>query len=378
MLKHHMALASVCFFLTCPVAVFGQSYSFIKIVDTTDSSKALGPLPYISDTGSVAFNTSSFLPQSAPAPVLGIQLAGFVSENGVVRQLGDPTLNTVVFDMNKAGTIVFGQSEADGRSRLLVDSAGTVTEIANTETGSYAGFSAASINNNGDIVFTALNDTGVSGIYIKTAAGDMSTVAEGANLRFLFNQYEPRINNSGTVSFSDIGSGGAVYLNVGGSLLNVTNGKQTLAVSAFSAAMVNADSTEVFALNASNPPDFPAGAIFRSKAGGPLEVALKGTGTLPILQVRAPTINDSGSIAYMATNGGLTAPLQYGVFVRTDSSSTKVIQTGDTLFGGVVSLAGTLGNTNSSRYLNSTGQVAFVYTLTNRTQGIALATPTGK
>ena len=101
---------------------------------------------------------------------------------------------------------------------------------------------------------------------------------------------------------------------------------------------------------------------------------LPGPGRLPGLV--GATINDAGVIAYYTSIIDFTnvaTPLVYGVYIVKNSSPAKVIASGDSLFGAKVTLAGSLSIGSTGRFLSTSGQIAFGYSLDNGAQGIAVA-----
>jgi hypothetical protein len=261
----------------------------------------------------------------------------------------------------------------------MLDDGGSTTEIASTETGEFAAFGDGSVNDNGDVAFWALKDDGISGFYV-VSGGTLAKLAEGADLRpFELSIGAPRINNKGSVVFTD-SWGGAVYLSNGGTLSNITN-QPDIPSPAFGHPMLNGDDVVVFT-GSTNPALYLWGGIFRSTRGGPPERVLAASDVGLSATLFNASINDAGTIAYYAQsvnpnlNAVLTQPLTLGLYVLKTPSPVKVIAAGDPLFGAKVTLlSGTLALGRTSRFINSSGQIVFGYTLDNGARGIAVATP---
>jgi hypothetical protein len=96
---------------------------------------------------------------------------------------------------------------------------------------------------------------------------------------------------------------------------------------------------------------------------------IKGSGSVPG-NAYGPTINDSGAIAYF------TGSPNYSIQYAADGHNPKaVISRGDSLFGSTAGTFGIGATAATGRYLNASGQIAFLYTLSNGRHGIALASP---
>jgi hypothetical protein len=163
------------------------TYSFTKIAEIADNTQVFGVASYVSGTGSVSH--TQYTPTRYPGTLTQLLLpAAYVSERGVVRRLGDGTLPTVVLDVNSSGAVLFGQYDADGRSHLLIDSAGVTTEISGAGSSKFAEYaigslgSGAAMNDNGDVIFGAIQASGVYGIYVQNADGTLTTVAESGGV----------------------------------------------------------------------------------------------------------------------------------------------------------------------------------------------------
>jgi hypothetical protein len=94
-------------------SVWAQTtYTFTKIAEITDNVQTFGLASYLSDTGSVAY--TQYTPTLYPNSLTQLLLpAAYVSEQGVVRRLGDSTLPTVALDINNLGSVLFLQYDVD-------------------------------------------------------------------------------------------------------------------------------------------------------------------------------------------------------------------------------------------------------------------------
>jgi hypothetical protein len=102
--------------------------------------------------------------------------------------------------------------------------------------------------------------------------------------------------------------------------------------------------------------------------GGPVVTVADTSGPFSSFPGLTPIINDNGEVVFLATlaTGGI------GIFTGPDPMADKVIETGDSLFGSVVtSLPG-----NGTRLgLNDSGQVAFLASLADGREVIVRADP---
>ena len=81
-----------------------------------------------------------------------------------------------------------------------------------------------------------------------------------------------------------------------------------------------------------------------------------------------PSLNDNGSVAFLATLNSV----QQGLFVGSDPVTDRVIRAGDTLFGKV-----TVGFDFFREGLNDQGQLAFRALFEDGAESLILATPNG-
>lgn len=105
--------------------------------------------------------------------------------------------------------------------------------------------------------------------------------------------------------------------------------------------------------------------IFTGAGGATTAVALSSGPTFSAFR-NSPSINTAGTVAFLANldAGGS------GIYIGDGGAGTRVIGTGDALFGSTVSSLG-FGYGG----LNDVGQLSFLYTLADGTTGIAVATP---
>jgi hypothetical protein len=184
--------------------------------------------------------------------------------------------------------------------RLLLDSGGSTREIVNVGTSDFASIAyfvdgSPSVNDNGDVAFLAMKDSGVTGIYLITADGTLTTVAESGVPPV---QFGPRINNNGTVTFAYgadayYWQSGAAPIDIAALSPQLSSSPNSIAVS--NLALNNSGTAVISILGLLS--QLPGGGIFASAAGAAPQLLIKGSGSVPG-NVYGATINDSGAIAY--------------------------------------------------------------------------------
>jgi hypothetical protein len=359
-------------------SAWGQTYTFSKIAEASDPLVYFSYLPSVSDTGAVAYNMTTVTP-NPPALTPLTQSGAFVNENGLIRRLGDPKLVSLVSDINSSGTILFLQSDPTGAPQLLLDMGGSTTEVSSAATGDFASFGfsvdgGSSLNDKGDVAFLAAKDVGTIGVYLRTADGSISTVIEQTLSGAPPVQFGPRINNHRTITFAY--GADAYYLAAGASPVDIAVSSPELSSSSASLSNVALNNSDIAVLIVNGlASKLPGGAILESVGGAATQVIIHGTGSVPG-DVYAATINDAGAIAYFKAPDISTPGSTYSIQYAADGKTPQpVISSRDSLFGGTVSQLGDFAKVSTGRYLNSSGQIAFLYSLTDGRHGVALATP---
>jgi hypothetical protein len=237
----------------------------------------------------------------------------FIYQDGVITQAaqGANPFDLAEPVINNNNTVAF-YGNINGSSGIFTSQGNLVNQIADTN-GIYNSFERPSINQSGAIAFSASLKAGGRGIYTVDSSGATNTVVDtSGNFDFLFT---PAINNTGTVAFKgvlDALGGEGIYIASNGVINKVVD---------------NADNFDFF---------------------------------------ENPTINDNGNVAFKGVlkNGGL------GIYTGANTDTDKVIATGDSLFGAVVT---DLYISNHS--LNNNNQLVFYAKFDNGTSGIFRAEP---
>ena len=314
---------------------------------------------------------------------------------GTFSSLGNPVLND-------AGQTAFRAAITGGTSTsgIYRSSGGALTAIAlqgQSATGAGAGtfsdFSHLEMNNAGQTAFEA-NITGgssSSGIY-RSSGGALTAIAlqgqsaPGAGAGTFAGLGTPSLNDAGLIVFSaginGDASGGAIYRNSSGNTLTVfalqgqsAPGTGTGTFSLFGTQQV-LNEAGLIAFSAGISGGTSTQGLYRSSSSTSntlIPIALRGqsatgagTGTFSALSI--PVMNDAGQLAFSAgiTGGTSTQGLYLG-----DGRDTVAAQLqGAALAGKTVS---SLGMSTSS--LNRHGQLAYLATFTDGTQGNFLFTP---
>ena len=347
-------------------------------------------VPYIFTN--IADSNGIFAPSGGPGPGVGIG-SGFLSinnfgvvafscslddgSNGVFKGNGGPITSIAlssgpVFSLvaggsiNSAGTVAFvGQLDAGG-SGIFTGNGGSLTAIATTSQG-FAAFGPPRMNDDARIVFGASLGGGNNGIFLR-GAGPATTVALESGPTFS-SLGDSSVNAFGTVAFHaalESGSTG-VFTGSGGPITTIglaqTPGGNT--------PSINDLGTVVFAADPIGA-DLSVAARILLGNGGPIMTYVSNAGPFSAFGIY-PIVNNFGMVAFL---GGLDSTGQGGIFAGPDPGADKVILTGESLFGSVLtSVAPTSTEHPGTIDLNDSGQIAFHYQLADGRQGIAVATP---
>ena len=306
----------------------GQAAFFARLDDGSqgifvgDGSGVPTPIALTSDIQfdgfqiGVSINDSGLVAFSAilPGPESGI----FTGDGTTITKISDSagSLNNLGTrpHVNNAGVVTFTATIDDTLEGGIFTSDGTNLSPIIGSSGTFSSFTDPVINDSGNVVFQGLLDTGQSGIH-RGNGMNISTVADESG-PYSFLSGLPSVNQSGSVAFRATldDSTRGVFLSEPGSVNDV----------------LVADDQGGFS-------SFPLGLA----------------------------VNDLGEVVFSATlDTG-----ESGIFVGADPVSDKVIAEGDELFGQAVM------DIEFLRGFNNAGQVAFAYTLSDGTSGIAVATP---
>jgi len=185
--------------------------------------------PQISSTGAIAFVG---FPDAAGSGV-------YIRSGGTTTTVSDFSGPMASYfsdvGINSSGTVVFGGEQDNSDRGIFTGNGGSVATAANT-TGQFDAFgSSPSINTSGAVAFRASRDTSGSGVYRATAGGTLTPIATTDGGTFAGFNEAPSINDSNRVAF--VGTEG-VYTGDGGALTTVVTLSGT-SFSGFSAVNIN-------------------------------------------------------------------------------------------------------------------------------------------
>jgi hypothetical protein len=190
--------------------------------------------------------------------------------------------------------------------------------------------------------------------------GIVTTIADTSGSFSLFGT--PSVNASGTVAFlAGFDSGGVgLFTGNGGPLTAITD-TNSGGFNFLGSPSINARGTVVFLGG------YPSGqsGIFTGKGNQINAIAETTGGIFSSFGVR-PAINDRGAVAFQAS----LSSGELGIFTDPNPVDDKVVATGDTLNGSVVTFVGIIHQS-----LNDRGQIAFGASFSDGTTGVYVATP---
>jgi hypothetical protein len=246
--------------------------------------------------------------------------------------------------INGSGVVAFKAYQSSGNQGVYKGSGGALTLI-DTIAAAYAMSSDArvSINNSGLVAYHKWTGDTAAGIYAGSG-GAVTTIANSAGGVYTYSFGTLQMNDSGLVAFyaQPVGGGQGVFASTG----------QTLGADATQAIVsLNDLGRAVFQSSA---------ALYTNTPGGSPTLYLDSSGPFSIGP--AASINNLNQIAFMAGVG-----TQVGIYYGPDPVANRLIQQGDSLFGGTVANVGIWDEA-----LNDNGDIAFVYALTDGRQGVAV------
>ena len=322
-------------------------YVYTNIIDTTSGYNGFvgGAL---NNSGQVGFE-ASIGPNETIFTSNGISRTTIAQTGPSFSILFAPT------SINASGAVAFQGLTPQSVFGLFTGSGGSLTTIA-SEGVTFNSLYGGSINNAGSVAFIG-NGSSSSAVYAGNG-GALTTIAQTGATYNGFGSI-PAINQSGTVAFEAGTTGGGAGVFAG-------NGTSTTTI--FSSSLLqpgnptfNNAGTAAFTLQ--NGSNF---SIVTGNGSGPLTTIATTTGGVFSNFQSNPAINNNGQVAFLAdlTAGGTE------IFTGTSSGLTKVIETGDTLFGSTVTYLAF-----DSNGLNDHGQVSFFYILADGVNGIGIASP---
>ena len=339
-----------------------KSYTFQRVADSAGPFSDFFGAPSINAARTVAFPAYLDIGGHGIFTDSRGQITTIVDTNGPTSAiLSSPSINA-------AGTVAFVARLDSGGEGVFIGNGGPTTTIAESSGQQFNSFfgSVPAINSSGVVAFFAELDDG-NGIFTGSG-GPITTIADSSgpfnNLRS-----NPSINTEGTVAFSaylDDGSRG-IFTGSGGATTNVLDGSGRF--SSGGVPLINENGTIAFF----GRPDSGGEGFFITEDGTITTIVDDG-GPFRFFSAQSLNMTASGKVAFAATLDDETPGNLFdnpmGVFTGDDAVADKVIQTGDMLFGSMVTdLLFFRGG------LNDHGDVAFHYELANGTEGIAVARP---
>jgi hypothetical protein len=326
------------------------NFTFTEIADTSSlfknfNSGAGGRSIAINDSGTVAFYASLNLGDSSQNDGIFTGDGGALTTTIVSRNVSGGGIFEVYDkpDINNAGTVVF-ISENYPNAGVEVFKDGAV--IGGIGIGNRNEYGAPAINNSGTIVVG--EETDESPFYFILVNGTVDEITS-------FPLLEPAINNIGDIVFAVSQGGLPVPMPLNGTYIQKSDG-EIIPISSdlILSPVINDNDTVAFVDN---------GGVFTDSN----EVTTTIADTSGFFSsFGSVAINNSGEVAFLANlkSGG------QGIFIGSDPVTDEVIGIGDSLFGSTVTAI-----SFSDRGLNNSGQIAFVATLANGTEGVFRANP---
>jgi len=336
------------------------SFTFVNVADSTGGFSAFGDFPAMNNSGAVAF----------VAIQAGVGQGVFRATRGTVTPIATVLNGMSQFGddvaMNFHGVVAFDATLPSG-ARAIFTGDGTATKtIANSLDAGLLriGIGPPSINASGTVAFNSTLAAPGFPVSIFTGnGGPLTTVA--ATSKTGFQSFgAAAINDSGTIVFHGFPADGSEGVFVGPNATDVADTNNP-AFSQFGDPVINRRGTV---------------ADFVSLTGGGIVVFTSdGRRFTPrtdplhpqFVNSEHPSINSLGAVAFSAqpVSGGL------GIFVEVTGgdSPTRVLQTGDPLFGSTVT------SVSVGRFaFNDRFQVVFEYTLKDGRSGVAVGALRGE
>lgn len=193
----------------------------------------------------------------------------------------------------------------------------TFTNIADTRTSEFANFEPLpTISSNGIVAFKAYLDNGAGGIFAGSG-GSVTTIADSSGPFRTFSSF-PSVNAAGTVAFRaqlDNLAGG-IYLGNGGTVTTIADTLPGSAYHGYSYPTINDSGTVAFIAGTLGR---PGASLFTYQNGGISELYNTNTSLFSSLY-GIPFINNEGNVVFVA---GLDAGGS-GVFVGNGSTTIKI------------------------------------------------------
>jgi hypothetical protein len=383
--KRELIIAFVLLSVSPVRDAIGSGYAFTNIADTTMMAPFGANFRFFSFP-SLDGETASFSVAAQDVSISGVFSGSggpitSIAKTGDAAPLGSFTNFRQWLVSSGAGQTAFVAGSTGG-SGVYTGNGGAVSTVAKVgdpaPIGTFSLFNDGPDMDNGITVFTAeYNSGGNKGVF--TANGStLTTIAKTGDAApsGTFNGFSNSVIDGSAVAFT--GTFGTkslgvpfsgVFLSQGGSVTTIMKEGDPAPTSTFDPipGSPSLSGTTVA---------FPATYSFHSRAGiftgsgGPLTTIVKTGDTAPVGVFGSTIVQPSmvgDSIAFRATYG----PGEQGLFINKDGQNSVVIKLGDALFGSAVT------GLNMSPFgldRSGTGNLAFLYTLSDGRTGIAIAT----
>jgi hypothetical protein len=339
--------------------VDGPAYTFAEIATTgVDGFRSLA-LPVINDAGVVAY----------AGTLADGTMEIHTSDDSIVLATDESATIVPELALNNAGHLAFGGTLADGRRGVFRVSPTLMSIVALTgfASGEFRTFGSPSLNNRGDLVFSA-DVIGGSEVLVRTTGDQLVTVADAGGNTFASFPPRPAINDAGVILFPTfLRSEELAVFKADDTLTPLADVTRFDGEFQVRPGSLNAAGRTAFiglglgasgeqrvmthdALNQLQTTVTTASGIYTSLSNGD----------------NSPALNDAGMVAFWA---GLGAGMS-GIFTGPNPAASTVIRTGEALFGATV-VEIELGG------LNNRGEIAFRAVLSSGRQVIGVATPPG-
>jgi hypothetical protein len=324
----------------CVTSTHAAPYTFTKISDSTGPYSSFIDSS-INDNGTVAFLGNLKAGGAGISRGNGGPLTTIADTAGPLGALGRPTINSL-------GHIAFlGVADAGGNTAYRSDGL-SLTPIATGAIGTPV------VDDTDTVAFI----TG-AGLFKGNGIGSPTQIY-GAFEGFTgFGSNEIDFK-AGLVAFFANRTGGSFGIFKGGSFSPVTIADSST-FSGFGSPAINSNGKVAFVTVRPGAPK----TIYSGSGGGFIIFDVDTTGPFSDFAVELG-INNSDTIVFL----GLLDAGGGGIFTGPNPATNKILVTGDTLFGSIITELGL-----STSAINSSGQVPFSYTLANGISGVAVATP---
>jgi hypothetical protein len=337
-------------------------YGFTLMADTSSVFGGFGSSVSLNSGGSVAF--------FANLKDGGVGI--FTGTGRSITTIAD-TSTTLGFGSdgvasNDAGTVAFPSGVKAGGAGVFAGNGGPIVTIAETGSGAFVAIgSPVSINDLGTVAFLAsATSPATEGIFVG-AGGPVTTLYDDRTGSPFFTFGSPAINDHGIVAFlagtRNSGGSGGIFAGAGAPAVTKI-ADETDNLLALNGVDINNIGTVAFHAKFKTS----GGQGIFTGNGGPVTTIADTSGAFSGFPGESPSINSNGEVVFIATltGGGI------GVFSGPDPVSDKVIETGDPLFGSVVT--DLLAN-GTQLGLNDSGQVAFMASLADGREVVVRADP---